>query len=298
MDAVSRRSVVKGILAGSLGAFHIGCFSVQGRPIFSGSIKIAFLTDFHYSGGELQEDLWEKLIAHLTIERVDFIVGGGDWITDGPKLSNADARLRLQKFSSLWGSLQEPKILIAGNHDLVKNQNTELLTFQVFSEVFPEWRKNKRIDFQSWTLLVVQSIDPQGSSYRGYITDDQIDWIVEQLTQIPEDRELIVVTHIPFLTNLYQRTEGILYTPPPDQYVNNSTEFLDLFNRHSLRLVLQGHLHIHETIVWQDTVFITGGALCGKWWNGAHHGTPPGFRLIELKDGSVFGRYVSLANAS
>jgi Icc protein len=298
MGTLTRRSVVKGALVGTIGAFHLGCNSYRAHLTLSDSTKIAFITDFHYSGGTNQEDLWSSLRASLAKERIDFIVGGGDWITDGPTLPIVDARERLERFSSLWRLLQQPKVLIPGNHDLIKNERNELPTYELFKEVFPEWNINQRIDLRSFTLLLVQSIDLQANGYRGYITPDQINWVVTQLKHIPEDRELIVLTHIPLLTNLYQRTEGFLYRPPADQYVSNSREFLDLFNRHTLRIVLQGHLHVHETIRWHNTIFVTGGALCGKWWNGAHHGTPPGYRLIELKDGEVLGKYVSLTPTS
>jgi 3',5'-cyclic AMP phosphodiesterase CpdA len=295
MGTLTRRSVVKGVLAGAFGACHLGCTSYRGRTILSDDTRIAFITDFHYSGSANQEELWKRLGASLEIERVDLIVGGGDWISDGPALSNIEARERLRKFSFLWRSLEQPKVLIPGNHDLARNEHTQLLTFELFKDVFPEWNINQRIDLQSQTLLLVQSIEPHGGGYQGYISSDQIDWIVRELSHIPEGREIIVLTHIPLLSILYQRTEGVLYRPPADQYVSNSREFLELFNRHTLRIVLQGHLHVHETIIWGNTTFITGGALCGKWWSGAHHGTLPGYRLIELNDGNVSGRYIPLS---
>lgn len=294
MRTFTRRSILKGALAGPLVGFYIGCSPIRAKQISTEATKIAFVTDFHFSGGELQEKMWRRLVASLAKEKVDLVIGGGDWITEGPKLSRSDARKRLEKFAALWGELHQPKELIPGNHDLVREEGTGIGSFDLFREVFPDWIKNKRIDFLDYTLLTVQSIEVQGGSYRGYISSDQIQWVKNHLAHIPKDKGVIVLTHVPLLTNLFQRTKGPTFVPPADQYVNNSIEFLDLFKEHLHLLVLQGHLHVHETITWNHTTFLTGGALCGKWWDGAHYGTPPGFRLIELHEGQVSGRYVSL----
>jgi hypothetical protein len=39
--------------------------------------------------------------------------------------------------------------------------------------------------------------------------------------------------------------------------------------------------------------FITGGALCGKWWRGAWHGTGEGFGVLTLRPDRVDWEYVS-----
>lgn len=296
MRTITRRDLVKGTLLSSLGTFQIGCSAIRPKKSSVSSLKIAYITDFHYSGGEYQEKIWRQLITSLSNEPVDVVIGGGDWITEGPKLSINDAQARFEKFASMWRELKQPKELIPGNHDLVKEEGSGMLTFELFRKVFPEWSTNKRIDFPNCTLLSFQSVQNRGEHYRGYISSEQIDWLKDQLTHIPNERALILLTHIPLLTNLYQRTKGPTYIPPEDQFVSNSVEFLNLFNKHALKLVLQGHLHVHESMTWGDTTFLTGGALCGKWWNGAYHGTPPGFRLIEICQGQVLGRYVPLSH--
>ena len=68
---------------------------------------------------------------------------------------------------------------------------------------------------------------------------------------------------------------------------------MELFDRHNLLLVLQGHLHVDEMIRWRGTTFITGGAVCGKWWRGAWHGTREGFGTVTLRRGRVEWEYHS-----
>ena len=67
---------------------------------------------------------------------------------------------------------------------------------------------------------------------------------------------------------------------------------LEAFKDHNLMLVLQGHLHARELLRWHDTTFITGGAICAKWWRGNWYGTEEGFNLITLRDGRVEWDYI------
>ena len=56
--------------------------------------------------------------------------------------------------------------------------------------------------------------------------------------------------------------------------------------------MLQGHLHAKELIRWRDTTFITGGAICGKWWRGDWFGTREGFNVVTLDGDRVHWEYV------
>ena len=76
--------------------------------------------------------------------------------------------------------------------------------------------------------------------------------------------------------------------------INNSLEVLSQFRDYNLRLVLQGHLHFLEDIFVQDQVhFITGGAVCGRWWANRPESLPQeGFLLLHLSGENVNWEYV------
>jgi predicted phosphodiesterase len=79
---------------------------------------------------------------------------------------------------------------------------------------------------------------------------------------------------------------------PPNLVVTNSREVLGLFDRHTLRLVLQGHLHLVEEITYDGTTFLTGGSVCGAWWRGARDQFEEGFVVLDIEGDSVSWRYV------
>jgi hypothetical protein len=115
----------------------------------------------------------------------------------------------------------------------------------------------------------------------------------EELRALPRTTPVVVVTHMPLLTAFYQATESPWVAAPKNRVVYNSRTVLDLFAEHNLVLVLQGHLHVDELLRWRDTTFITGGAICGKWWRGSWQGTREGFGVVTLEQGRVLWEYVN-----
>ena len=72
----------------------------------------------------------------------------------------------------------------------------------------------------------------------------------------------------------------------------NNVEVLELFKEHNLILVLQGHLHVNELMRWRETTFITGGAVCARWWRGPNLGTEEGFGVVTLSEDHVEWEYI------
>ncbi len=120
-----------------------------------------------------------------------------------------------------------------------------------------------------------------------------MEWLREDLRKISREKPIIAALHIPLVTGFFQATEGATTAAPASRVVVNNIDVLDLFKEHNLVLVLQGHLHVTEMLRWQNTTFITGGALSGRWWRGSWHGTPEGFNLVTLRGDRVEWEYLT-----
>ncbi len=105
----------------------------------------------------------------------------------------------------------------------------------------------------------------------GLVDSVQIEWIKNDLQNIEKETPIVIVAHIPLITFAKQ----ILYGYPAELtrslVVTNSFEILRLFDEYNLKLVLQGHLHTVEEMIFKDVHFITGGAISGKWWQGGSY---------------------------
>jgi 3',5'-cyclic AMP phosphodiesterase CpdA len=162
-----------------------------------------------------------------------------------------------------------------------------------FLRAFALERTYRSVEAGGYRLLILDSISVVGGddAYHGRIEPDQLRWLATELESIDRSTPIVLATHIPLLTGFYQATEGGTAAAPANRIVVNNREVLELFADHNLLLVLQGHLHVAEMLRWRGTTFITGGALCGKWWRGAWHGTGEGYGVLTLRPDRVDWEY-------
>jgi Icc protein len=115
----------------------------------------------------------------------------------------------------------------------------------------------------------------------------------EDLSKLPAATPVVVAVHCPLTTGAYAYGEHDPAKPPKHQqaYVNNAYEVIALLEHHNVLVVLQGHIHINETVLFKDIPFVTCGAVCGNWWRGSHWGTPEGYTVVSLRNGKATWRY-------
>ncbi len=136
------------------------------------------------------------------------------------------------------------------------------------------------------------------NKYMGIIDSVQIDWIKSDIQRVRKETPIIVVAHIPFITCAKQILYGYPAEMTPSLVVTNSFDVLKLFDGYNLKLVLQGHLHIVEEIIFKDIHFITGGAISGLWWQGANHGFEEGFIVVNIKKDGFSWEFIDYGWAS
>ncbi len=286
------------LLATSSLALTGGCLRSPPRSV-GRRARFVFFTDVH------ARTEWDTPLAMaraaqaINAQQADFIIGGGDLITDGFQSSAATVAPRWDAYMAMHRALQGDVYSTLGNHDLVAARPEDGST--PASDPRAIYRERLGLDNTWYTFdaagyrfFILDSIrvSDDAFKYHGYISLPQIDWLQEQLAHTARDQPLVVVSHVPLLTAFYAATGGATTAAPPNRVVTNNVAVLELFASHNLILVLQGHLHVREQLQWRDTTFITGGAVCGRWWRGAWHGTPEGFNIITLQDNHVDWQYV------
>jgi 3',5'-cyclic AMP phosphodiesterase CpdA len=146
---------------------------------------------------------------------------------------------------------------------------------------------------KGYHFVVLDSIQPTPDRmWEARVDVEQLQWLREDLQQLPARAPVIAVTHCPLVT-------AFLNYVPADtterKYntlsVANSSEVLEIFAQANVLAVLQGHTHINEVVSYKNTQYITGGAVCGNWWHGTRMGTPEGFTVVSLREGTIHTRY-------
>ena len=215
-----------------------------------------------------------------------------------------------------------PQYFVGGNHDLDFDAESDQHSFDTFRREWgPEYYS---FDIGKVHFVVLDNVrypcngvDDHAfcdlsakPTYNGVIHDRQLEWLRNDLANVPEDKLLVINAHIPFVT----------YTDANQQ--KHQTDNLDqLYEIVGDRpaLGLSGHTHTTEQILpgehfegWATHTntgpakfhqIVTGG-VSGSWWagdlndRGVPHGTqrlgsPRGYYVIDFDGASYVDTYMT-----
>jgi len=248
--------------------------------------KFAFLTDMHVHSDSTLGQV-ERRLKSLP-SAVELLVSGGDNVgIDNLKSADLSAgEQRLKSLKGLFDRTKKPYRMAIGNHDRLprdlRNGNND---FELFEKTFGQTYYS--FDHKGWKFIVLNSVETRDNHY--VIGDKQFAWLQDLVKNTAKDQPLVIISHVPFLSIYYPVLEG-RYTAA-DTFVNQKQVF-DLFKAHSLKLVLQGHMHLYEEIKVKGVQFITAGAVSGNWWHGAFEGTAPGHLEVDVHGKDFSWKYV------
>lgn len=265
----------------------------------AGQLRFVFYTDVHArTEWETPEAL--KIAADaINRRKPDIVISGGDLITDGFQGTYDSVANRWDVYMEMHHAIDSDIYPILGNHDLVAaipedGSPPSDDPRAVYREKMGIDRTYYSFDAAGYHFIVLDSVDVtyDDLKYHGMIRPEQIGWLKEDLSRTGGQTPTVLCTHIPFLTSFYMATKGAITPAPKNRVVVNNEEVMRLFSGYNLILVLQSHLHVVEMIRWRNTTFLSGGAICGKWWRGNWHGTNEGFCVVTLRDNRVEWEYV------
>ena len=259
----SRREFLK---AGSLALLAGGLSSAFGSVVFSKpsktpfeDIRIAFISDPHvdiYGKDGMKMSSVSRECVRITVDelnrdspKVDAVVVVGDLVTDGEWENVIAIKEELDK-------LKSPYYVIAGNHDFKPMDNTRLregynyLTIDEFIKYFRGHGYDK-----SGTRYYAHRIAPglrligldaclplEPGKWGGVLPKQQLHWLDGELTEHPDDLNLIVIHH-----NLVRWTDEEAKEKPRQWFcVDNEKEVQELLTRHNpaAPVVVSGHRHV------------------------------------------------------
>lgn len=296
---LSRRRFIRNTLLGGasvIGWPHRLAWAVE--PSSAGTLKVIYFTDIH---ARVEWDTPGAMLMAaeaMNQQKPDLVLCGGDMITDGYQSSVSMVAPRWEAYKAMHTAIKPEPIFILGNHDLVgvepsdgsmpaENPRADVMVQMNMTRTY------RSFDQHGYHFILLDSVQVTHDDfkYKGMIDESQMDWLVEDLRGVDSGTPIILMTHMPLLTSFFQATGGVEAPVPPNRGIVNNREVLAAFADHHLLLVLQGHLHVNEMIRWRGTTFITGGAVCGKWWRGEWHGTAEGFGVLNLKPDRVEWEY-------
>lgn len=265
----------------------------------SEEIFFTFITDIHVQPERNAIDGFHKAIDEINKLKPEFVITGGDLIFDalGVGYERADSLFNI--YTAMTKKIKSPVYNTIGNHDVFGWYEKSKVdrNHSQFGKKLYENKLGKTyysVAYKGIKIFILDSIEevPEKGKYFGFINNEQIQWLKDELSNTDTTTLLIISTHIPLITTLSQIRGGSMIANERGLVVENSKEVLDLFKRHNLRLVLQGHLHYYEELnIMNKIKFITGGAVSGRWWNGDNQGLQEGFVKIRIKGNEIYSEY-------
>ena len=257
-------------------------------------LRIGFLTDCHAMAEKGAPAALDRTATLMNRLSPDLIIGGGDFVHGGfyDRGSVMDSRWKIaDSFLRKIKTRLEP---VLGNHDFYE----PLLHDGSPSPHDPRYRWKqyfglretyRSFSFRGYRFLVLDSVKVTGgpNPYRGWIDAPQLAWLDRELARIPSNQPIIICTHIPFSTSARDAFGPILGISPGRVRVLNADSVMEKLRGRPVALILQGHVHLNERtemgFVSGNIPCITGGSVCGKWWEGPNLGTYPGVGLIQIQ---------------
>ena len=300
-NTITRRSFIGKLLASItlLGTGSCMRPGLTNRGSTGGSVRLIFYTDVHARTEWDTPHAMARAAAAINAQKPDLVLAGGDLITDGFQSEPAAVAPRWAAYMQMQRTIRADVYPAIGNHDLVaarpqdgspaaQNPRSIYLSYMGLKRTYYSF------DAVGYHFIILDSIHitEDDYQYQGFIRPEQLEWLQQDLAAVSKATPIVLVTHIPLLSSFFSASRGATFAAKPNRVVVNNRDVFDAFKNRNLILVLQGHLHVKELIRWQNTTFITGGAICGKWWRGAWYGTKEGFSVLTLNGNRVDWRYI------
>lgn len=227
----------------------------------SENFKIVVLGDTQVSDHREIVYLRDAIVAEIAKDHKDAVlaIAMGDNIND--PLNLYDRYLRVMS------GMGFPVYYVLGNHDMNFDSPDNAWKHETFSRYLGP-------DYYSFNVgkvhfVVLDSVVWDGKEYHGEISEEQLQWLANDLAFVPKDHLVVVAMHIPLISYIDRAAEK-------HQIKNRDKLFALLEGRNVL--FLAGHSHTIEKLFPGDTFGdwspnlpfpqIIVGAACGSWWTG------------------------------
>lgn len=280
--------------------FISSCKTQDGdQPSENNTFSFAFLTDTHLQPEKNAAEGFKQAIDTVNMLKPDFVITGGDQIMDALGQAESRADSLYDMWDEMSGLFNMPVYNTMGNHEVfgIYEQSGVDETHPLYGEKMYEERVGERyyaFDHKGWRFYILDSVDERedGTGYYGHVDSLQLAWLSDDLANVDPATPIAISVHIPFITIQTQLVNGSTAPNSEGLVITNSKEVLSLFDKHNLKLVLQGHLHFLEDLYAQGVHFITGGAVSASWWNGPRMGMEEGFVMVHINGEDFDWEYV------
>ena len=230
----------------------------------------------------------------------------GDLIRDAASQQEPRARGYFELFVAEM-RLRAPRWTVPGNHDhfgIIPSRSRVSATHPLYNRGM--YRHFLGPDYYSFNyggvhFIGLNTVQPDDSAYYGGVDSLQLAWLTRDVAAVPASTPVVMFSHIPLTSALEAMTGYIdmalvssvarLKTGPTFRHTGaNTLAVLDVFRGRPLPLILGGHTHVPEKLVFQTDRgplrFEQSGAIVGPNDYGPVV-MPSGFSLYTVTNGVI-----------
>lgn len=264
------------------------------------AFSFVFMTDIHVKPELRAAEGFAQAIDTINALNPDFVISGGDNVFDALQASYGRADSLYFLYDSLSKRFEMPLYNTIGNHEVFGLYQADGIdpSHEFYGKKMYENRIGDRyysFDYKHWHFIVLDGIGfTPDRKYVGVIDSLQMEWLKADL-EAHKDKPVAVSTHIPLLSVGQQIFGKPTSAFSPSEIIINAKEVRELMEHYNVKLVLQGHLHMLEDILYNGIHYVTGGAVCARWWLGPRNGMEEGFLKIDVSGDTFRCQYIDYA---
>lgn len=171
-----------------------------------------------------------------------------------------------------------PLFQVMGNHD---NRRIDSGTYSVASDISAERAFEKvfgpvNYSFNRGDAHIVAMDNILFTNHGKYslgFRDDQVEWLRQDLANVPKDKMLILCVHIPLGSSTTKNVPAVI-------------ELIESFKECH---IMAGHTHYAQNVIYPKRYQHTHAAVCGAWWWSTVNtdGAPNGYAVYKVNGASI-----------
>lgn len=304
---MNRRDVLKSMaLVGATGMFGAPASAIVNTAPATESFSFIFFTDLHIQPELRAADGCRMCFNKFPSIPADFVVCGGDLVFDALGVDGTRTQMLFDLYKQTASVIHVPVHYVIGNHDVFG-----VLAKSGVSPSDPNYGKkvfedrygptHYSFDHKGWHFIVLDSIGIHPDrTWTGQVGEEQVAWLKADLEKTGKNTPVVVISHVPLVTGSISYVTRQEWSSKTNNVgslldtlmVTDADQVIELLLGYNVRLVLQGHTHVNEEIIFRGLRFVTSGAVSGNWWKGIRAGSAEGFSVLKLgADGHIEHEY-------
>jgi hypothetical protein len=187
-----------------------------------------------------------------------------------------------------------PFFQVMGNHDLDLSAPSHANSLYPFTNQYgPTYYSFNKGNVH---YVVLSSVFFLGNKqYYGYLDDQQLKWLKEDLDLVNKQKPLVIFLHIPSASQAAQLNPG--RDSNKESVINKEALFQLIHDFKDVHLI-SGHVHWNENIQIADHILEHNlGAISGAWWAAdiAYDGSPKGYGVFQVNNEEVSWYFKAIA---